>query len=432
MNQNIKDLLSNYKAVVICLFFILASVSAISQTYINSPYSRYGIGQIHQNSNFRLSAMGGMGLAVKQNNLINISNPATYTAFDSTSFVFEGGIRGMITNVENKSDNVLTNNVSINYLLFGFPVSRRLSVSFGLLPYSHVGYTFSESTFLENIGDINYHYQGQGGLNRAYFGSAFNIAPGLSAGVNMSYIFGNLKHTRMITFPEVANIYSINQVNKTAVSDIMFDYGLHYHTPLNEDYSIAFALTASHPTQLNATQSILIESFSGVNYNHVHIKDTIEDSSEKGSLTIPLSYGVGVVLKNNNNWLVGADFKHQEWSKFEHFGIKDSLSNSMLIAIGTEYRPSHNIGASTWRRSTYRMGLKYEQTYLQLRNHTLKNYGISFGVGIPIQRSRSQINVGIELGQRGTTDNDLIKETYGMLTFSVSVYERWFVRRKLD
>lgn len=421
-----------YGSIVLWIFLQLISSHSHAQTYINSPYSRYGVGQMNENHNFRTTEMGGMSRALRKNNLINITNPASYSAFDSTSFVFEAGIRGMLSQVENKNDAALTNNVSFNYLLFGFPVGKRFAASFGLLPYSHMGYTLSDSTYHENIGDIKYLYEGSGGLNRAYVGTCFEILPNLAVGANMSYIFGNLKRTRTITFPEVANIYSLRELNATIVGDVTFDYGVYYEKDLDNNYILSLGLSGAHASQLSATRDVLIESFTGENYNPISIRDTVENASTKGYLSLPNSLGGGIVLTKKDRWLLGADYSFQQWSTFESFGIRDSLKNSMQFSLGAKFLPESTISPSLLRRSVFRVGVRYSQTYLELKNTNLHNYGISFGLGIPMQRSRTVLNVGVELGQKGTTDNNLIKETYGMLNFSLSVYERWFIRRKYN
>jgi len=421
------------KSLLVIGLVLLMLIPVFSQTNISSPYSRYGLGQLHETSNFKLTSMGGMGLAVKKNDLINVSNPATYAGFDSTSFVFECGVRGIFSQLsDNNNNKALSNNLSLNYLLFGFPIGKRISTSFGLLPYSNMGYKLSDSTVLDNIGNVNYLYQGTGGFNKAFIGSAISILPNLSIGANFSYIFGSLQKTRTITFPEVANIYSLRHNESLIANDFLLDYGLFYEKKLKNNYAIAIGLTSSNATKINASTDVLIESFSGVNYIQPNIKDTIVNTSTIGKIAIPASYGGGIALKKGDNWLLGLDYKFQEWSKFTSFGLSDSLKNSTQIAIGTEFSPSYTISSSILKRSTYRFGFKYHKTYLQIRNTQLRDYGISFGVGIPVQRSRSNLNIGLEFGQRGTTDNNLIKETYGMLTFSLSIYERWFIRRKYN
>ena len=422
----------NINRIVLVFILIHCVISSYSQTNISSPYSRYGLGQIQQNVSVKSLSMGGVCLANKANDFINISNPASYSAYDSTSFVFEGGINGVFSQLENQNNNFYTSNLSLNYLLFGFPISRKFAFSFGLLPFSNMGYSISDSNTIADIGNVDFNYKGEGGFNKFFGGVSYKICNSLAIGANMSYLFGSLNKTRTVTFPEGVNIYSIRESNALKVSDIVFDYGLQYEKKFKNDNSLSFGLVAGLTTKLNATQSILTESFSGVNYSSTYIKDTIENSSTDGIIIIPPFYGGGVMFKKSNKWILGADYKYQEWSKFSNFGTLDSLKNSMQASIGFSLLPKNTGNNSFWGKSTYRVGVRVAQTYLQLKNTQLNEYGISFGFAFPMQKSKSTINLGFEIGQRGTVENNLIKETYGIVSCSLSIFERWFLRRKYE
>ena len=421
-----------FKSLVLAFVLIHSVLNLTAQTNISSPYSRYGLGQINQNFSVKAMSMGGVSIANRQNDFVNIANPASYSAFDTTSFVFDGGINGIFGQLKNKNNEAFTSNLSLSYLLFGFPVSRKFAVSFGLIPYSNIGYNLSDSNLIADIGNINYNYKGEGGFNRFFGGVSYNITKGLSVGANVSYLFGSLNKTRTVTFPESVNVYSIRESNAYRVSDIILDYGLLYEKKLNNDNILSLGLIAGLKSNVNANASTLTESFSGVNYGSNYIKDTIENSTAKGNIVLPPYYGGGLMFKKSNKWLVGVDYKFQEWSKFSSFGVLDSLKNSMQAALGFCIFPSNSLSNSIFKKSTYRIGFRAAQTYLQLKNTQLNEYGISFGFGFPMQRSRSTINIGFELGQRGTVENNLIKETFGMVSLSLAIYERWFIRRKYE
>ena len=420
----------NRLALALVLLHFALSLSA--QTNISSPYSRYGLGQINQNFSVKSMAMGGVCLANNADDFINISNPASYSGFDTTSFLFDGGINGIFTQLKNQTNSVITSNLSLSYLIFGFPVSKKIGVSFGLLPYSNMGYTINDSNTVTNIGSVNYAYKGTGGFNKFYGGASFKIAKGLSVGANMSYLFGSLNKTRTVTFPESVNMYSIRENNSYRVSDIIFDYGLQYEKKFKNKNSLSFGLVTSLSSKINAYQNILSQSFDGLTFGTTYIKDTIENSSVKGNIIIPAYYGGGIMFKKADKWLIGADYKYQEWSKFSSFGVLDSLKNSMQAAIGFAVFPTSSLSNSIFKKTTYRLGFRMAQTYLQLKSTQLKEYAVTFGFSFPMQRSKSTINLGFELGQRGTVENSLIKETFGMVSVSLSIYERWFLRRKYE
>jgi len=421
----------NIKAFLLIVFLNVTFVLQ-SQTNISSPYSRFGLGQIHRTYGVKALSMGGASFAQKTNDCINISNPATYAGFDTTSFLFEGGINGIFSQLKNNSDTVYTSNLSLNYLLFGFPISKKIAFSFGLLPFSNMGYSLSDSNTVTDIGKMNYYYKGEGGFNKFFGGTAVKITRGLSVGANMSYLFGSLNKTRTITFPNGNNIYSIREKNDLKISDIVFDYGLHYEIKLKNNNALAIGLVTGLSSKINASENILTETFLGQTYSSTYIKDTLKNTSTNGTIIIPPFYGGGIMYNKNNKWLLEVDYKFYEWSKYEAFGIPDSLKNTQEASIGFAHFPSNNLSNNIWSKTTYRVGLRFAQNYLEFKNTQLNEYAISFGFGFPMQRNKSSINVGFELGQRGTVNNNLIKETFGMVFCSLSIYDRWFIRRKYD
>ncbi len=83
-------------------------------------------------------------------------------------------------------------------------------------------------------------------------------------------------------------------------------------------------------------------------------------------------------------------------------------------------------------RIAYRFGLSYEQSYLMFDGQQINDFGISFGVGLPIYRSSSTINVAAVFGKRGTQENNLVLENYARINVSVNLYDLWFIKRRFD
>jgi len=159
--------------------------------------------------------------------------------------------------------------------------------------------------------------------------------------------------------------------------------------------------------------------------------DTIDDHPDvDGSFTIPTSIGLGFSFAQSGKWLVGADFSWENWEKYEYFGRSDSLVNSWGIAVGGEYIPNQNSINRYWDRVSYRLGFRYNKRYLDLRNTNINEFGISFGLGFPLRKSRSTLNLAVEAGRSGTTVNGLIQENFIRFTFAVNILERWFVKSK--
>jgi hypothetical protein len=147
---------------------------------------------------------------------------------------------------------------------------------------------------------------------------------------------------------------------------------------------------------------------------------------------LPDKYGFGFTLRSSDQWMVGADYQWQNWSNYKAFDRNDSLQNTMQISLGGEFSPSPNLMASYWRRVKYRVGFRYNKTYLDLRDTRINEFGISFGLGLPIPRSYSTMNLGFEIGRKGTTASGLIQNNFYRITVGISVWERWFVKNKYN
>ena len=417
---------------VLSLVFILSSGFLFSQSRISSPYSYYGLGNLSDIQSTRYSAMGGLSYAVPGPYAINFKNPASYSSFDSLSFLFEGGLVANSVSLVTVNNSQSANYASLGYLLFGFPVTKWWRASFGLTPYSQTGYNISETKTIDSIGKVQYNYQGDGGLNRVFLGSSFKIIKGLSLGFNAAYLFGPISKTRTTSFPD--SIYMINSRidNTTRINAFMCDFGLQYILKLKKDINIGFGLVYGLQTNLTAKRNQFVETFTMSSSGIEYVQDTVENSSDvKGKIFLPAKIGGGLSLSKSNQWLVGVDVTWQNWSKFTNYGEKDSMKNSLLIAVGAEFTPDFNSN-SYLKRISYRLGYHYNDTYLKLKGYNVNEFGISVGFGFPLRKSRSSINLTIEYGQKGTTNSNLIKENFTKVTLGFSAFERWFYKTKIE
>ncbi|HRY98321.1 MAG TPA: hypothetical protein P5550_04615 [Bacteroidales bacterium] len=412
---------------------VLTTLVSHAQVRIGSPYSRFGIGDLSRLTNARNLSMGGASLALRDPVGINYLNPASYTAFDTLSFVFEGGVANHLATTRTTDLSATQNYISMGYLLFGFPLSKWWKASFGLLPFSDVGYNIMDSEVHPEAGPLTYLFKGSGGINQIYFGSAFRITPRLSAGFNIAYLFGTLDKSRAVYFSDTSNSMNLRFSNRTTYGDFLPSFGLQYHTEMGKDHFLVLAATYGPQSSLEVTDDQLAETFTTGATGIDFVKDTITDErGRKGQVVFPSGYGFGFSLGRSNVWQAVAEVRMQNWEDYRYFDIRDSLRNSYQISTGFSYIPDHTSVSGYWDKVTYRAGIRYGSTYLQLRENHLSDLGISFGLGLPLRRSRSVVNVGFEYGRRGTTAADLIQENYFRVVLGVSVYERWFLQRRYE
>ena len=429
--------MSGYKKILLPSIIIIYAClfnQAFSQSSITSPYSHYGVGDLLSISNTRNRSMGSIGYAQRGYYNINPLNPASYTSYDSMSFVFEGGMRGSFVTLNTNELSENASSAGLDFLFFGFPVSKRLGVSFGTMPFSTVGYKILDKQIDPLLGEVDYYYQGDGGLNQYYIGVAFKLHKNFSIGVNAIYLAGDLERSRLLHFPDSATILNTRIRDNIHVSDISYSAGIQYHDILKKGNKINMGLTVSYGNKLKTNTDNLSETlFGGINGGYEYYKDTIEYISDiAGDLNLPLHIGGGILYEIPEKLCLGGDFTYSFWEDYTISGKTDSLKNSYRINAGLEWIPDNRPISKYWQKIRYRVGMSYNNTYLKLNGSSINEFTASVGLGLPLRRQASTINFGAEFGNRGTTNNALIKETNLRIFIGISITERWFVKRKYN
>lgn len=423
------------KSALIFVFTIVLGQFLFGQVGTDSPYSRFGIGQLKsKNINTQLLSMGGIANAYATSRFVNPANPALYTKFDSLTFLFDAGFSMSSVTYSTTVLSEKGSNASLSYVSLGFPITRWWKVAAGLLPFSDVNYNVVITNVDEQIGKYNTAFTGDGGMNQLYLGSGFRLSKNFSLGANITYVFGQNSTTTTLYFPDSIYRLSTRKESNLQANDLMFEYGFLYNGKLNSDLNLNIGVTYGQKIDLNVKNEVFVRSMiGGIGSTAEEVIDTIFYSpKQKSKMTLPHSLGFGVVLSKNNRWLVGADFNWQNWKGFTIGDVNDSLQDAWNVAIGGEYTPISTSISKYWKRITYRAGLRYSQTYLNLYGHSINEVGISFGIGLPLPRTLSTVNLGLEVGRGGTKKDNLIQESFINLSVGVSINERWFVKRKYN
>ncbi|NLB92280.1 MAG: hypothetical protein GX792_02535 [Bacteroidales bacterium] len=418
------------------LSFLPALLFAQFNNNTSSPYSRFGIGDLQPYSFGRSVAMGGASLASRNAQQINISNPASYTAQDSLVFMFEFGLSGKFANYSNDIASKNANDVNFRYFAMNFQITNWMATSLGLTPYSDVGYDVIVNDKIENAGDVIYRYSGEGSLSRAYLGFAVEPVKNFSVGANFNYLFGLLNRNSETFFLESSDFYNNFKYESMRLRDFSIGLGIQATLPLKENQKINFAAVLDNKPKYTGFSSNLTQKVLSIQVGNSSRtdQDTIKfQNQEQSSIKFPMSLGFGLSYVNEHKLEVNADYYMQTWSKAKFFGETNPiLTDLSKFAVGAEWVPDKFSIRSFINRIAYRAGAKYENSYLLLGDQQIKDYGITFGVGLPIYRSNSTINVSAELGRRGTKKNNLVLENYAKLNLSVNLYDLWFIKRRFD
>lgn len=436
------------KHLLVFLTLFCSVLITSAQSYVNSPYSRYGLGELQMNSEPVSFAMGGLSAPLRERFSVNASNPASYTVFandpDSLPMVFNGGFRGNFSHQMTSSAEVYPFSVSLNSFSMGFKVAKNWGMAIGLTPYSSVGYLMQSEADIDSLSSYIAKYEGSGGFNRFYTGHAFSLFKNLSVGVNASYIFGSINQTRRIVF-DTTLYFNTKTVSSRFVGDFAFDVGAQYELLLHRDTSgagkntrLIFGASCGLPSKLNATQDIYAYRY----YNSAGIEIILDTAGFQndvtGSVSLPMFISGGVNFIRDNHWSAGAEFRMQDWSAYESFGESDSLKSSLSMIAGFSYTPDNSPISKYYKKMTWFAGFHYDRSYLSLKGQQLTKAGISFGCTFPLLRSayprqqKAVLTTAFELGKAGTTEENLIEDNYFRFVIGISFKERWFEKRKYN
>ena len=422
-----------YKSIKIAfLLLALAPSLCFAQTDASSPYSMFGLGTIRETTvNTRLQGMGGVANAMFGNGLINTQNPAALGKIDTLAFLLDVGLYLKTTSLSNSTIREKAFNVAPDHIMLAFPVFRWWKMSFGAQPYTSVNYNMRIENNIDNIGRAVTLFNGEGGLNKINWCNGFKIGEHFSIGANASFIFGSNQESTILYFPDSSYIMNSARNRDVSIYWFTFDYGVMYDTKFGNGLAMSVGLTYKQPANLRGKHETFIRTaIGGVEEMAESVIDTVWYGSNKVKYHVPQGIGVGLMLKKDNRWLVSVDFDWHQWSTFTYDGVNDSLRDSWRIAVGGEYQPKSTSVSGYFTRVSYRAGFFFERGSLNIYDHSINRTGLTLGASLPLPRTLSKVNLGIELGQFGTKSDDLIQERYFKLTVGVSLYERWFQKRR--
>ena len=417
----------NKFGIYILFFLLITGEFSLAQQTTSSPYSRFGMGDLNSQLSSVFNSLGGGGYAINDSKIINPFSPASYSSYQSNSFLFSTGINNETFDIQSLTDNQTVNNLSLSHILFGFPLTKKIGSSFGIIPFSSIGYSMQNR---DDIFGADMLYDGDGGISKVYFGSSLELHQNLSVGANASYLFGGLNRRKRLVFDD-ETIFNSRSNSLINIKGIYYEFGAVFSKKIDDNNSqISISINTSNNTNVDAKRTNLVETFEYSGTNEI-VKDTFVNSVEKGSMILPKYTNLGLAY-SLDKWLFVFDYSTQNWSDYELFEESDSLINSQRISGGLQYTPDISSVNQFYKRCHYRVGLALNTTPLQINNTQLEDKSISFGIGIPIKKNKSTYDISLILGQRGTTSNNLLKENYVKIGLSMSFEGIWFVKQKYN
>ncbi len=447
-------MIRNIRIASIFILLLISTFQLQAQTATFSPYSRYGIGELLYNGYGWQRAMGGISIGSWNASHLNFMNPAGNTG--DTVTIFEVGLNGEALNIANSTTSQNRLNGNISYLSMGFPLKKgKWYLSIGMLPLSTAGYNIQQTNSGTEPGKAEFYYQGDGGFNRYFASTGFKIAKGFWGGINTSYVYGTVNRTNRVEFTESGYVNS-RMTNSITLSDFSFEGGLMYNKPLKNGNVLTLGLTFAPSLGINGKKNELwVNYYKGSTGSELK-RDTIAFSDGvKGDITFPMQVGFGFSVSRENNWLIGFDAKYYQWEDLKIYGENAGLNNSMRIATGMQYIPDFK-SMKYFNKVTYRIGAFYnspkltdpssamggffqigklsDKSALEVKTSDINEAGVNFGLGFPLRGKPyfSDLDLGFELSERGTIENNLVRERYFRIFLGLTFREEWFNKPKFD
>ena len=401
---------------------MFSSIVLPAQNSTNSPYTRYGYGELGNRSFGAGRAMGGIGVGLRSSRQINPMNPASYSSIDSMTFLFDFGATFQTSVYKDGTNKQNDMNGNVDYMAMEFPLFKQMAMSAGLLPYSHVGYRFGENKTTIDGQRYTEVFEGIGGLNLLYAGLSIELwKKRLSIGSNINYLFGTISH---VTRTDLLSSNSTTVTGSTVykLNDAIYDFGVQYVQPLSKTDQLIFGLTFTPEKKLKNDKYEMI-----TNSSEVLIDDTVSNKRSDS----PNSYGIGLSYVREHKFIAAVDFSFQEWSKASFLGEKDRFNNRVKAVAGFEIIPNLYSGHYI-TQVRCRAGLSYSNSYIKtMQGYGYKEYGVTIGAGFPISDERSFVNISLEYLKVKPDIKTMINENYFKVTLSYTFNENWFFKLKI-
>ena len=420
-----------FKHTLCALLLTMVTGMAIAQNNTNSPYTRYGYGDLSDQSFGNSKAMGGIAFGLRDGAQINSLNPASYTAIDSLTFLFEGGVSLQNMNISGSGVKLNAKNSSFDYLAMQFRLHPRIAMSVGLLPFSNVGYSVSDSKVDNGVSQTR-SFTGDGGLHQLYGGIGVKVLKNLSLGVNASYFWGDITRTRTVIYPATSESYSYIQQMGVSISDYKLDFGAQYTLDLSKKHSMTIGAVFSPKHKLNNDYTITTQV------------STTNSNNLDATFEVPNTFGVGFTYNYDKRLTVGLDYSLQQWSKTkfdvntpdeavrEDFKETYTYCDRHKISVGAEYIPNL-IGRSYLSHIKYRLGAYYTTPYYKVGGkEATREYGVTAGFGLPVPRSRSILSISGQFVRISGQEAAFVNENIFRVSIGLTFNERWFFKRRVE
>lgn len=429
-------------AVALVVLLMAGSLDSEAQTNgSNSPYSRYGFGLLSDQAQGFNKGMAGLSYGMRDGKQLNMKNPASYSAIDSLTFIFDVGFSLQNANLEQSGQKVNAHNTSYDYVSLGFRLAPRFGLSMGLMPYSTIGYETTHSYEMADDDDITQtdSYSGDGGVHKVYAGLGWSPFKFAAIGANVGYMWGDMTNTVLASFSE-STIASRRRQYLADIRTYSLDFGIQFMADIDKNNSFVLGLTYGLGHDIGSK---------GVYYDQklgssTTTGDTISVSK---AYALPHSFGVGLTWQYKKSLRVGVDYNFQKWSDVKAPTLVETTSGVDYVSQVGQFTDMHKVTVGAeyvkdpdglrWRdRVRYRVGFSYTSPYILVDGQKgPRDYLVSAGVSLPIinmYNNRSMLNISAQYERVKPQVAGMISEHYLRLCIGLTFNERWFSKWKVE
>lgn len=421
---------------VLLTVMLLVTAVTYAQKKVNSPFARYGIGNVEQLGTFRTRAMGGISSGIRNNMTLNYLTPASYSSIDTASFIFDFGLDGAVVNLSEGDTKYTSSDMNFTHLIIGFPIMKNWGFSAGVIPYTDGFYEITRTSDPDAgesdiAGEVSEFHRGLGGYQKFFLGSAVSPFKYFSAGANMYVLFGEINRYNDFIFTTDNNYFNMRDLANCSIRGIGFDLSMQFMLPLPDKKFINAGLTLTPGTSLNTEYDQLFMRYSNVQTSSLAF-DTLSYNKVDTASFLPATLRAGITLGKEDKLTVGFDLVWSKWSEAELPGSYGIYRNAISLHAGAEYIPDKFSNYNFFDRVEYRIGCRYGESYTLFDDTQVKEYGITFGAGIPLRKSRSRVSLFVDLSRRGNPEETQFRETRISVGASLNLFDYWFLKAKYE
>lgn len=421
-------------------FFVLPLIAAgfllNAQTIGNSPYAAFGIGDVKYDNTTEINAMGGVSTAYISDftNSFNFNNPAANKNLELTTVKIEGTNESNFfkSNYDNLS--VTKQSTYLSNISIAFPLSPKVKFGMGYQPYSSKKYAVRNLTTLADGSTKADLFRGEGTLSTVQAAVSYQISPEFGLGLRSNFYFGNLYDINELFYSNAELINGYETKNK--IKSFNFTLGGSYQKKLETDHKLTLGATYTFGNTGQMETNYVNSTYF---YSGVDVKENIsiiDHQSSTDKNLIPMEFSVGAGYGKDTKWFFGTQLDYKKGETIQFLGQPFENQNSYKVAAGGWYIPNYNNFRNYFSRVTYRYGAYYEKGNLAFNGTNINQFAITGGLTLPFENKTgsrmSGIDLGLELGKRGTLENNMVRQNFINVRIAINFADKWFRKTLYD